>query len=256
MTEPMLRVSFGAASDTGRVRSANEDSYLITPPVFLVADGMGGHARGDLASQAVANSFTSLGGSRWVAGEAILEAVQQATASIDRLAEGGRPPGSTVSGVGLSNQSGMPCWLVFNVGDSRTYLLREGALTQVSVDHSSTRAGANGVAPRNVITRALGAGLASPVVDQWLIPAQAGDRVMICSDGLTNEVTPELMAATLLTEPEPQAAAGSLVASALNAGGRDNVTVVVVDCEAVVSTAVATGGLDTTASDTVKEEES
>ena len=109
---------------------------------------------------------------------------------------------------------------------------------------------------RQVITRALGAGLANPVVDQWLIPAVPGDRLMACSDGLTNEVTPELLTATLLTEPDPQVAAQTLLAAAPRAGGRDNVTVVVVDCQSVVSTAGdAVSFADTTASDTLPDEE-
>lgn len=255
MTEPMVEVRFGSATDPGLVRSGNEDSYLTTPPVFLVADGMGGHARGEVASQCVANAFSPLGANRWVTADDVLAAVAEATERINQLGGEGRRPGSTLTGVGLSNQSGMPCWMVFNVGDSRTYLLRDGALAQISVDHSATRTTTEGIT-RQVITRALGAGLANPVVDQWLIPAVPGDRLMACSDGLTNEVTPELLTATLLTEPDPQVAAQTLLAAALRAGGRDNVTVVVVDCQSVVSTAGdAVSFADTTASDTLPDEE-
>ena len=105
-------------------------------------------------------------------------------------------------------------------------------------------AAGNAPVPRNVITRALGAGLRKPVADQWLIPAVAGDRVLVCSDGLSNDVTAELITATLLAVAEPREAAASLVQAALNAGGHDNVTVVVVDCDRVVSTAPTGLGID------------
>ena len=240
-------VRFGAATHQGLVRASNEDSYLTVPPVFVVADGMGGHAQGELASRAVTDAFLDVSQSQWLTSEELTSAVERAATQVMGLTSPGRPPGSTLSGVGLSQHSGMPCWLVFNIGDSRTHLLRDGELTQVSIDHSAAAVAAaagNAPVPRNVITRALGAGLRKPVADQWLIPAVAGDRVLVCSDGLSNDVTAELITATLLAVAEPREAAASLVQAALNAGGHDNVTVVVVDCDRVVSTAPTGLGID------------
>ncbi len=246
MTEPRLDVSYGAATHQGLVREHNEDSYLTVPPVFLVADGMGGHAQGELASRAVSDAFLELSRFDWIGSDELVAGVARAATAVAALAGQERPPGATLSGAGLSLQAGMPCWLVFNIGDSRTHLLRDGILTQISVDHSAaTRATEEGTAaPRNVITRALGAGLKRPVADQWLIPASVGDRIMICSDGLSNDVTTELITATLLAEADPRQAAAALVQAALNAGGHDNITVVVIDCEQVISTATAGSGLD------------
>lgn len=256
MSEPQFEVRFGGATHQGMVRVLNEDSYLTMPPLFLVADGMGGHARGEVASRAVVDAFLDLGRQSWLESAALADAVRRASVTVSALSGEGRAPGSTLAGVGLSRQGGLPCWLVFNIGDSRTYLMRAGQLQQVSQDHAAieSRTDAGGASARNVITRALGAGMTAVLADQWLIPAQEGDRILICSDGLSGEVTPELMNATLLAQPDPQAVAQDLVQAALNAGGHDNVTVVVVDC--VGLTTVAAGVLsDTTESDTVLDEE-
>ncbi len=255
MNDPQFEVRFGGATHQGMVRGLNEDSYLTMPPLFLVADGMGGHARGEVASRAVVDAFLELGTRHWLESAALADAVRRAWADVSALSGEGRAPGSTLTGVGLSRQGGLPCWLVFNIGDSRTYLMRSGQLQQVSQDHAATEPRTRADAtPRHVITRAVGAGMALVVADQWLIPAQEGDRILICSDGLSNEVTPELMNATLLAQTDPQSVAQELVQAALNAGGHDNVTVVVVDC--VGLTGVAAGALsDTTESDTVLDEE-
>lgn len=243
MTEPLLVVNFGAMTHPGLVRAANEDSYLTVPPVFLVADGMGGHARGEVASRTVVDTFAELSSHQWLTSDDLVTTVDRAAQRVVALGGEGRAPGSTVSGVGMSEQGGMPCWLVFNVGDSRTHLLREGELTQISEDHSAVARG-DLTKPKNVITRALGAGLSRPVADQWLIPAAAGDRILICSDGLSNEVTAELLVATLQAHSNPQVAATALVEAAVNAGGRDNVTAVVVDCVEVVSSASHSVSID------------
>lgn len=259
MTEPLLDVRFGAASHQGLVRGSNEDSYLTVPPVFVVADGMGGHSDGELASQAVVDVFASLSGQRWLTPDTLVDAVERATAKVSALQSAGRAPGSTLTGVGLTQQGGMPCWLVFNVGDSRTHLMRDGELTQISIDHSAVVQRGATALERNVITRALGAGLRRAVADQWLIPAAVGDRIVLCSDGLSNEVTPELITAILLTTADTQEASRALVQAALQAGGRDNVTVVVVECTALMSTASQSlNHIDSTATadsdDTVPDE--
>jgi len=203
-----------------------------------------------MASQAVVAAFQAESQTDWLTPEGLHRALEQASRVIVQASGGvGRAPGSTVVGVGLAAQSGLPYWMIFNVGDSRAYMLRSGRLQQISVDHSRVQAvadagGQANPAARNVITRAIGAGLPSPVLaDQWLMPAAVGDRVMLCSDGLSTEVSDQLIAATLLAFCEPQEAADELVRAALNAGGRDNVTVVVVDAIEVTG-AVDTLGVD------------
>lgn len=244
MTEPSMTVRFGAATHQGLVRNSNEDSYLTVPPVFLVADGMGGHSRGEVASRAVTEAFAELSHQRWLTSDDLVSTVDRAARLVMDLPSPGRAPGSTLSGVGMSKQGGAPCWLVFNIGDSRTQLLRDGQLTQISVDHSAAARvpEAKGAVSRHVITRALGAGLAPPTADQWLIPARNGDRMLVCSDGLSNDVSAELITATLLSVADPRQAAQALIQAALNAGGHDNVTAVVIDCEE--ATSVAAIGLD------------
>ena len=248
MTQPVLEVSFGARSEAGPVRRKNEDSFLTVPPVFLVADGMGGHDAGEVASRTVVDSFLPLSRHQWLPPNELVETVEKASTAVRALATGDKAPGSTLTGVGLTQQSGMPCWLVFNIGDSRTFLLRDANLLQISVDHSARGTAAR--AANNVITRALGAGMRSdPVPDQWLIPAETGDRILLCSDGLTNELTPQLITAILMSSQDPRSAAEQLVEAAVNAGGHDNVTAVVVFAERVVSTAAPGLSLDDSTAD-------
>lgn len=231
-------VRWGAATHTGRLRPENQDAQLTQPPVFLVADGMGGHAHGRAAADTVVRTFAD---AAWSARVTPYD-LQVATAAADRavrdLAGGsGRAPGSTVTGVAISEQAGEPAWLVFNLGDSRGYLLRDGALTQITVDHSHEQALIDAGAPvdaattsPHAITRAIGAGLSvEGGPDQWLVPAVTGDRVLLCSDGLTGELTDALVTAILLEHDDPSAAADALVEAALRGGARDNVTAVVVD---------------------------
>ena len=181
-------------------------------------------------------------GQGWVTAEELHEAVGAASAEVGALAGTGSAPGSTLAGVALSEQAGCPCWFAFNVGDSRIYLLRDGQLEQISVDHSFRQELLEqGAAPdsirigRNVITRALGAGRPGvPVVDQWLRPAVTGDRVLVCSDGLTTELGDDDLLGVLSAATGPEDAAATLVHAAVSAGGRDNVTVVVVEAVEVV----------------------
>lgn len=230
---PRFEVRHGGRSDRGQVRPRNEDSFLAAAPYFLVADGMGGHSNGQDAARAAVEAFRPPAGLTWATSDGVIDGVNAAAATIRRLSGEGRPPGSTVAGVGLSLQSGHPCWLVFNVGDSRVYLLRRGSLTQITTDHSVRYEGP-GTASRNVITRALGAGLTKPLQpDQWLIPAQPGDQVLICSDGLYADLAQHLMTAILLEGTDPQRKADALVDAANAAGGRDNATAVVVVADEV-----------------------
>ncbi len=237
---PLMVVRAGAATDKG-IRDRNEDAFVVASPVFAVADGMGGHTGGAEASALVVEELASLGHGAWLEAGEVLAAVERAAHRVADLAEGSAAaPGSTLSGVALAEQDGMPCWLVFNVGDSRTYRVQHGRLEQVTVDHTRvqemvesgriTADEARTHAQRNVITRAIGAGSAGPTRMDWsLLVAGPDDRLLICSDGLTGELSEQLIAASLLEIADPQVAADVLVREAVEAGGRDNVTAVVVD---------------------------
>lgn len=253
MSSTAFEVTAGAATHPGQVRAHNEDAFLAQSPIFLVADGMGGQARGEAASAAAVKEFQSLVGRPSVTVEDLESVAVQVGASVRALADSDGAPGSTVSGVGLTVSDGVPCWLVFNVGDSRTYLLSDGKLEQITVDHSRVqemvaaglidREEARVHRDRNVITLAFGAGLRYvPAFDMWLLPAIHGDRVLICSDGVSGELTDPLIAATMMQPISPQEIADTLVSAAVNAGGRDNVTAVVVEASSGMANMSAAEG--------------
>lgn len=238
VTTTDLVLAAGAATDAGRVRPLNEDSYVATAPVFVVADGMGGHAAGERASSAAVATLADLAG-REVSPTEVYEAVARARTRVEAIeAPPGRDAGTTLSGVVVTWQGGEPYWLVVNVGDSRTYRLADDRLEQISVDHSEvqelveagdiTEAEVAAHPLRHVVTRALGAGGWSEA-DFWLLPIGSHDRVLVCSDGLTAELDDDEIAELLRGEPHPVAAAQGLVRAAVARGGRDNVTAVVVD---------------------------
>lgn len=243
---PPIVVAAGAATDTGKRRDHNEDSFLCAAPLFLVADGMGGYEAGELASAAAIGAFAGLEGQDAVTIAELKAAYRSAGDNVMAIGSGGRTSaGTTLSGVAIAENQGAGYWLVINVGDSRTYRFAQGKLEQVSVDHSLVQemvdAGdlraedAGRHAERNVVTRALGAGGVSEP-DFWMLPAAAGDRIVVCSDGLSGELGVETMQAILGSTSDPAAAAQLLVAAAVDHGGRDNVTVVVVDAVSVAPT--------------------
>jgi protein phosphatase len=233
------RFIVGSASDTGRVRSMNEDAFVVTAQVFAVADGMGGHLAGEVASAMAADNLRKLSGA--VSADDAVNAVISANLAILNLSRtdpAHRGMGTTLTGIAVVQVHGDTCLAVLNVGDSRTYRLRAGRLDQVSIDHSYVQELVNAghiseaearVHPqRNIVTRALGIepGIG---IDVWTLPAVRGDRFLSCSDGLVDEVTDDVILDALCDHAEPQAAAEALVRLANAAGGRDNTTVVVVD---------------------------
>ena len=236
-----MRTLWGSATDQGLVRSINEDSLLAYPPVFLVADGMGGHDAGNVASRVVVDEFTSLIGRDHATTEQVHHAIVRA-ASRMREALGDRTGGTTVAGAALTVIDDGEYWLVFNVGDSRVYRLGDAGLEQISVDHSVVQelldsgeidaATARNHPERHVITRAVGTG-SLPEPDYWLLPVSTSDRFLLCSDGLTTELTDATIEHGLRSFDDPQVAADWLVGAAVESGGRDNVTVVVVDVVAL-----------------------
>jgi protein phosphatase len=236
--EPDLVLSWAARTDIGHRRSANEDSVLVGLPVFAVADGMGGHAAGDRASAAVAERLAREPGP-FAELAALEQAFIDSGAAIDALAEGiPIGVGTTITGAALVNDGPAPSFLVFNIGDSRVYRFERNELIQVTIDHSVVQelVDAGVIAPEmadhhpesNVITRALGFH-DEPLPDIWRIPARAGMRLLICSDGLTKEIGDERLRLHLASGMPAAETANALVDAALAAGGRDNVTLIVVD---------------------------
>lgn len=249
-----VELSWFGLTDVGKRRENNQDSYVTVPPVFAVADGMGGHAGGEIASEAVASRLRELAENASVAGEVIevsqavtLETLNEALSKAVQdmalhTAEFEAGTGTTVSGLALGNDAEGPVWSVFNVGDSRVYQFFTGSLTQVTVDHSVvqhlidtgqiTEAEAEYHPHANVITRAVGAG-EDPTPDFGRLACIPGQRMLICSDGLTKELTDIGLQHFLSISKTAEDAAKLLMQHALENAGRDNVTVVVIDVHAV-----------------------
>ena len=238
----MPQITFGVASDRGSVRAVNEDSAVVAGTCAAVADGMGGYAGGDVASRIAVECIEECAASGLpLRAETLESAIRRANGRILDAAskgEGRSGMGTTLAGVGAALIGGTHHWIVFNVGDSRVYRWDAVTLQQVSVDHSVVEelvaAGLVATAEkktdprRHILTRALGSDPA-PEVDIWLIPANPGDRFVICSDGLNTEMADDQIRDVLVREADPQRAADTLVRQAVAAGGRDNVTVIVVD---------------------------
>lgn len=239
----VLEISASVVSDSGPIRSTNQDSFLNAPPIFVVADGMGGHRSGDLASQAAVRVLGErLADSSAHPPDAVLASLRAAHDAVAAIGEAGAVSGTTVAGVALTraDPSSAPHWMLFNIGDSRIYSWDGTSLSQVTVDHSAVQelieAGslsvqAASVHPeRNVITRALGVGDASDP-DVWLLPVADSQTFLICSDGLTKELGDDQIADVLVAARDDDAAQ-RLVDAAIAHGGHDNVTVLIVSCVA------------------------
>ena len=237
-----FRYVVSCGTDVGRVRSLNEDALLDRGDIglWVVADGMGGHAAGDFASQAIVDALGQVappsGGSSFL--RDVEERIQVAHAALRResLARGaGGIIGSTVVALLAWNRHYACIW----AGDSRLYLLRDGALRRVSRDHSLVQdlVDAGELAPEqaeshpqaNVVTRAVGA-VEHLVLDKTHEQISVGDMFLLCSDGLTRHVSDQEIAAVLTDETAP-GVAQVLIDLALERGARDNVTTVVVRCE-------------------------
>ena len=241
----MTTLRVGSATDTGQVRTQNEDAALSGDVVFAVADGMGGHAAGDVASQVAVEAFdrTTAGGVDDE--EDIVEAVRAANqAVLDRADEDPdlAGMGTTLTALALvpggADATGPGELVIANVGDSRAYLFRDGELTQLTRDHSLVEdlvqegrlspEEARSHPQRNILTRVLGNDT-EVEPDVFRADPVRGDRYLLCSDGLSNEVDEERTAAVLRRLADPDDAARELVRLANENGGRDNITVVVVD---------------------------
>lgn len=241
-----LRITAAAATSTGLVRAVNEDSYVARHPVFAIADGMGGHARGDRASQQIVATLGALADREGLLSpEHVIDAIRDANDSVRALAAEDGPDvlsGSTLSGVALvSTLSGERAyWMAYNIGDSRVYEWDGRRLAQLSVDHSVVQelvdAGfitsdeARRHPDRNVVTRAIG-GSIEVDADVWMLPATESHAFLLCSDGLTKELDDARIGEILAGFDGRSGAsiAEALVAAAEEAGGSDNITVVLVE---------------------------
>lgn len=225
-----MRLRVGARTDVGRVRKGNEDSYTAEDPLFAVADGMGGHQGGEVASS-VALEVLSQGKGP------LEELVRKANDEVFRRAAG--DPGLTGMGTTLTalRHEGKVLRLA-HVGDSRAYLLRDGSIQRLTKDHTVverlvdegrlTAEEAEIHPQRSILTRALGVD-ESLQVDQGAIEPHVGDRILLCSDGLTGMIGEDEITRILTEHTDPQAAAGALVDAANEGGGQDNITAVVLD---------------------------
>ena len=248
--EGTVRVVSASATHVGHVRATNEDSLLSAIPIHLVADGMGGHNAGEVASAIAVEEFEKLTLQQNVTVEQLGDALHSAAVRIAALGgESTLGAGTTVALVATMVLDGVGYWVVMNLGDSRVYRLSGEVFEQVSVDHSVVQelmdrgdisAEQARIHPyRHMVTRALGAGPESDP-DYWLIPAETGDRMLICSDGLTGEVDDEAIEAMLRRPLDVRTIAEDLVGLALDAGGHDNVSVVIVEAVEVVGQSLAT----------------
>lgn len=229
---------FGSRTDVGSVREQNEDSLIVNPPLFVVADGMGGHAAGEVASEIAVNTILELAPDHADA-EALGHAVEEANRDIINAAlagEGREGMGTTVTAAILERDK----LVIAQVGDSRAYLLHNGELTQLTRDHSlmANMIEAGQITPeearfhpnRSVITRALGND-PDTLPDLYEINVEDGDRLLLCSDGLYSMLEDDEIAAVMRRVSDPQRCASTLVNGAIAAGGHDNITVIVADAE-------------------------
>lgn len=239
----VITISAAAVTHPGRVRTINEDSLLVTERLLAVADGLGGHAAGELASRLAVERMRTLAQRPEMTLDDVSAAIADANAIILHAGEE-RPEhagmGTTLCGMAVVRVGGSQHCLVFNVGDSRVYRCVDGELWQVTVDHSTveelraagwiSRQAMRQHPDRNIVTRNLGSDPA-PTPDLWVYPPNTRERYVVCSDGLTNEVDEQMIARVLDDHGEPGPAASALLEAALAAGGRDNVAVIVVNLE-------------------------
>ena len=241
----MTTLAAGSATDVGLVRAVNQDHLLVASPLFAVADGMGGHAAGEVASETALEALrraiaAELGDGRLTA-SGMADAVHGANRAVWDEAQADphlHGMGTTLTAVAVVEDEGRERLAVANVGDSRTYRLREGRLEQLTVDHSlvAELVAEGQIRPdeaeshpqRHVLTRALGV-YPDVEVDVLTAELQPADRLLLCSDGLSRELTDEQIASLLRRFADPTEAARELVANAKRNGGNDNITAVVVD---------------------------
>jgi protein phosphatase len=228
-----VEIRVAARTDVGRVREGNEDAFLIRHPLYAIADGMGGHLGGEVASALAVETVAADAGGRPLA-----ERVLEANRAVLERSKGDRAVagmGTTFTGIELHDGVAR----LAHVGDSRAYRFRGGALEPLTEDHTLVgelvrsgdldEAAARAHPQRSVLLRCIGTE-ATVEVDEGLVELADGDRLLLCSDGLTEMLDSGAVAAILgETAGDPDAAADRLVAAANDAGGTDNITVIVLD---------------------------
>lgn len=229
-----MRIEVGVATDIGKVREGNEDAYLVEPPLYAIADGMGGHLGGEVASRLALETVEDL----FQRGKGTLaDQIREANRAVFRRSNDDRK----VAGMGTTLTAALLDGdeiRLAHVGDSRAYLVRGGTVRRLTEDHTlvNRMIKAGEITPdeaevhphRNVLTRSVGT-YADVEVEEHDIGLLDGDRLLLCSDGLTDMVTEDQIAAILEATPSPQDAVDRLVRAANRAGGVDNITVVVLD---------------------------
>ena len=232
-----LRLSWGGATHQGQIRPVNQDALFADRGLFVVADGMGGHQAGEVASRI---TVKTLGGREHSTLDDLVVSASAANSAVFEHAssdEKFKGMGTTLVALAVIGDGRPPRLGLVNVGDSRMYRMRAEELEQVTDDHSYVaelvRRGqiseteAETHPYRNMLTRAIGVG-ENVEVDQWELEPEAGDIYLLCSDGLINEIEEDAITGILAGEPDPTEAAKSLITAANRAGGRDNITVVIV----------------------------
>jgi serine/threonine protein phosphatase PrpC len=233
-----MKVRVGVRTDVGRIRERNEDAYLIREPLFAVADGMGGHRGGDVASSMIVDALERAEVQADAPLSPLVDLIKKANHDVLERGdadEGLKGMGTTLTAVVTDEAKAY----LAHIGDSRAYLLREGALQRLTRDHTLVERmveegrlepdQARNHPQQNILTRVLGVEDEIEVDDLTLDPMQPGDRILLCTDGLNHMVDDDTIEGILQEENDPQAAADRLVDAAIEAGGEDNVTVVVLD---------------------------
>jgi len=234
-----LELAWSEATHRGRRRDINQDAVLALFPLFVVADGMGGHIGGEIASSSTVTRLRAVAEKGTVTTKAIEKALGRAVSDIDAHPEAtDEGTGTTVTGVYLDSSGDEPTWVTLNIGDSRVYLFRDESLAQITTDHSVVQEliSAGRLSPEeaenhpygNVITRAVGPsdGVAPDYVRLEVVD---GDRFVVCSDGLTKELTDYGILHFLLQHEDPTEAVDAMLEAALENGGRDNITIIVLN---------------------------
>jgi protein phosphatase len=234
-----MPVEAGVRSDVGRVRRQNEDNFIVGKRIWAVADGMGGQAAGAVASSIVIEQLENCDNTAILSPDDIIQAVttiNRAILSYGRVNEAAEGLGSTICGLARIQLAQAEHWAVFHIGDSRVYRYVDGHLTRQTVDHSEVeelvQAGqidpdqARSHPKRNVLTRSLGQ-FPPPRPDILILPPIPGEVFVICSDGLTGEVSDAEIGAVLAKMSDPDDAAEQLLELALANGGCDNITIIV-----------------------------
>lgn len=227
-----LSVRCAAASHVGMIRETNQDRSIVIGDLIAVADGMGGHVGGEMAAELAVAQLAKVDGT--VNADTLFDLIRAANASVCEKAEAPELNGMGTTLVAATIDAEAGNVLLANVGDSRAYLYSVGTFRQLTNDHSLvnelvregriTEDEARTHPQRNILTRALGMN-SDLAIDQFEIRVYGGDRILLCSDGLTNEVDDPAISAIVSRFDDPADAAETLVEKALEGGGRDNVTV-------------------------------